>query len=579
MDPVTFFSQPKAIFHRQYEALRAYYLENKTAQAVAAQFGYTDHSLYSLTREFKKELTSRGPEQLFFLQPAMGRKPKDKEGTLEHEIITLRKQNSSVADIKAVLDAKQWKTSERYIYNVLKKEGFARLPRRNQNERTKKVMTPNLKAPKSAELSWDVEEFTCQNSLGLLCFLPYIQTLGLHELIERSTYPETRSINKLQSILCFLALKLSNVRRYTADDSWCMDRGLGLFPGLNVLPKAAWFTSYSHGITREMNLDFLKKLNALWREQGLLSDTANLDFVAVPYWGDDDHLENNWSGTRHQALSSILAALSHDPDSGIITYGDAGVRHDNESKVVVEFLDFYKSGGGELKYLVFDSKFTTYQNLKKLDAQDVKFVTIRRRGGKIVSELEKLPKADWKSTRVPMANGRTRLLKVNDTKVFLKGYGQEIRQIAITGHGRLKPALIITNDFELSADTVIRKYARRWLVEKTISEQTHFFHLNRVSSSMVIKVDFDLTMTILAHNLYRVFASHLTGHTHNVAVTLYEKFIQNSGNVSISDQEIVIKIKKKRNLPLLLTVMDPFQKTKVKWLNNLPIRFAAATHT
>lgn len=319
MDPVTFFSQPKAIFHRQYEALRAYYLENKTAQDVATQFGYTDQSFYSLTREFKKELAHRPPEQIFFLQPVMGRKLKDKEGTLEHEIITLRKQNSSVSDIKAVLDAKQWKVSERYVYNVLKKEGFARLPRRNQNERTKKVMVPNLKAPKSIELSWDAEEFTCQNSLGLLCFLPYLQTLGLAQLIGRSPYPETRSINKLQSILCFLALKLSNVRRYTADDSWCMDRGLGLFAGLNVLPKAAWFTSYSHGITRQMNLDFLRKLNRLWREQGLLSDTANLDFVAVPYWGDDGHLENNWSGTRHQALSSILAALSHDPESGIIT--------------------------------------------------------------------------------------------------------------------------------------------------------------------------------------------------------------------------------------------------------------------
>lgn len=580
MDPVTFFLQPKATFHRQYEALRAYYLENKTAQEVATQFRYTHQSFYSLTREFKKELLSGPPEQIFFRLPTLGRRPKDKEGTLGHEIVTLRKQNFSIADIKATLDAKQWKISERYVYNVLKKEGFARLPRRNQNERTKKVMIPNLQAPKTVELSWDAEEFTCQNSLGLLCFLPYIQKLGLHHLIEQSTYPGTRSINKLQSILCFLVLKLSNIRRYTADDSWCMDRGIGLFPGLNVLPKSAWFTSYSHGITRQMNLNFLKKLGSLWRQQGLLSDTANLDFVAVPYWGDDDHLENNWSGTRHKALSSILAALSHDPDSGIITYGDASVRHDNESKVVVEFLDFYKSvGNGDLKYLVFDSKFTTYQNLKKLDEQSIKFLTIRRRGKTIVSQLEKLPKANWKSTRVSMANGRTRLLKVNDTKVFLKEYGQEIRQVAITGHGKLKPALIITNDFALSTDAIIRKYARRWLVEKAISEQTHFFHLNRVSSSMVIKVDFDLTMTILAHNLYRVFASHLTGYTHNAAVTLYEKFIQNSGSVSLSEQGIIVKIKKKRNLPLLLTVMAPFQKTKISWLNNMPIQFVAATHT
>ena len=106
----------------------------------------------------------------------------------------------------------------------------------------------------------------------------------------------------------------------------------------------------------------------------------------MPYWGDDAHVENNWSGTRHKALASILAAIAHDPDSGIITYGDADVKHDNERDIVVEFLDFYKtSGTNNLKYLVFDSKFTTYQNLKKLDDNNTKFITIRRRGEKIVS--------------------------------------------------------------------------------------------------------------------------------------------------------------------------------------------------
>ena len=84
-------------------------------------------------------------------------------------------------------------------------------------------------------------------------------------------------------MLSFVALKLANVRRYTADELWCMDRGLGVFAGLNVLPKAAWFSSYSHRVTRTANMSFLKSLNRLWAERGLLSDTANLDFVSIPY--------------------------------------------------------------------------------------------------------------------------------------------------------------------------------------------------------------------------------------------------------------------------------------------------------
>ncbi len=66
-----------------------------------------------------------------------------------------------------------------------------------------------------------------------------------------------------------------------------------------------------------------------------MSDTANLDFTTIPDWGEDDsHLENHWSGTRQKALSSMLAIFAHEPQSGIITYGDTSVRHQNKDKVV-----------------------------------------------------------------------------------------------------------------------------------------------------------------------------------------------------------------------------------------------------
>jgi hypothetical protein len=91
-----------------------------------------------------------------------------------------------------------------------------------------------------------------------------------------------------------------------------------------------------------------------------------------------------------------------------------------------------------------------------------------------------------------VSGNKKRTLNVLDEKTELKGYGGDIRQISITGNGKIKPAIIITNEFDLSAELLVRKYAKRWLVEKSISEQISFFHLNNVSSSMVIKVDFDL---------------------------------------------------------------------------------------
>lgn len=568
MEPNAFFANPQNAVQKQYEALRAFYVEKCSGEEVAKRFGYTLTSFYSLTRDFKKNLSHDKPAQYFFASKLTGRKPKDETGKINQFIVDLRKKYLSVPDIKAILDVQGHSVSERYVYNVIHKEGFARLPRRNNSIREKSGAALKIQAPKSVMLDFLPETFSGRNSLGILCLLPYIQRYGIDRLIEQSDYPETNAISKLSSILCFIALKLSDVRRYSADDIWCMDRGLGLFASLNVLPKTGWYTSYSHRITRSINRDFLKGLHSIMLREGLLSDTANLDFTTIPYWGDDSHLENNWSGTRNKALASISAVLAQDPESGIITYGDTNIRHEQQSDVAVEFLDFYNSNGdNNIKYLVFDSKFTTYANLAKL-GKEIKFLTIRRRGKKIVEELNKKPSSSWKKVRVAMANGKGRNLKVNDEKIHLKDYGGELRQIAITGHGKIKPALLITNDFEKPCAELIRKYTRRWLVEKGISEQIEFFHLNRVSSSMVIKVDFDLTMSILAHNILRLFAMELPGYSHNSDYTLYKKFLSMTGDVKIGAEEVVVTLKKKRHLPALLSVMEQYKNMRLHIFKN-----------
>jgi DNA-binding transcriptional MerR regulator len=579
---LNFFNSPSNSLHKQYEALRAFFVEKQTAQQVADRFDYKILTVYSLARNFKNQLKSSSlSSEHFFHQPKLGRKLSDNHGKVRSQIISLRKKYLSVPDIKSILDSQNATLSERHIHTILKEEGFARLPRRSKIEKQNKTTQNIIVAPK-AELLENINESFHTLDAGLLIFLCYIKQYGIDLLIENSFYPGTKQIPKINSILAFIGLKLSNVRRYSSDDLWCMDRGLGLFAGLNVLPKTAWYTSYSSRITRDMNLAFLKAMHQLWIKHGLLSDTINMDFVTVPYWGEENHLENNWSGTRHHALASVLATLAHDPDSGIITYGDATVRHENESNIAIEFLDFYKkSKDHNLKYLVFDSKFTTYQNLSKLDDNKVKFITIRRRGKKIIEKIETLPEEQWKQIKVPASKGKNRKIKVHDSSICIESYGKNkiIRQIVITGHGKIKPALIISNDFDISANDIVKKYAKRWLVEKTISEQTHFFHLNRLSSSMVIKVDFDLTMTVLAHNLYRLLANDLLGFQNNTSQALYEKFIHNEGYVTCKNNKICVQLKKKRNLPLILEAIQQKSSMKFKWLNNRQLIFEGATTT
>ncbi|MCP4101709.1 MAG: transposase [Lentisphaerae bacterium] len=578
MKPEDYFKNPLCVSHKQYEALRYFFNNNMKAEETAEKFGYKLSAFYSLIRDFRKHLKEDCPEDLFFKASRKGRGLKKNTDELVSLIVNLRKKNFSVPEIKSVLDAQEYRVSERYIYLKLRAEGFARLPRRDKKTRTDSRL-PRIEAPKSTKMTFANESFST-GSAGLSCFLPYVLKYGLHTVIEESLYPGTKSINRLSSVLSFLSLKLSNVRRYSTDDLWCMDRGGGLFAGLNVLPKTAWFSSYSHRVTRNMNLAFLKDLHRVWKENDLLEDTANLDFTTIPYWGDDDHLENNWSGKRRHSLASMLAVLAHYPDSGIIDYGDTNVMHKNQNAVILEFLDFYKAGnphGGSLKYLVFDSKFTNYTNLRKLDEENIKFITIRRRGKNIVERINNMSNSEKKKIKVVCAGNKYRTLYVCEEKVNLNGYGKKIRQIAITGHGRVKPALVITNDFDLETEDVVRKYARRALVEKTISEQAEFFHLNRVSSSVVIKVDFDLTMTILAHNLYRLLATDLERYSESADVSIYEKFILNSGEVEITDEVINVKLKKKRNLPTLLAAMQQYSDFTYSFLKNKKLIFSGMT--
>jgi len=579
----SYFTEPSSPTHKQYLALRLFFADGHTAEQVAKVTGYSKSTVYSMVRDFKEKLDS-GKEDPFFKEVRAGRKQIDHKGEIEDKVIDLRKKYFSVPDIQVAMDAQGHRLSVYSIDKILKDAGFARLPRRDEQFKSDVVSSyePKLEAPIARSLSQEYDMAFTTQLAGLLCMLPHIVKHGVDKIIEGSPYPETREISRVSSILSFIALKLSGIKRYSADDAWCMDRGMGLFAGLNVLPKTAWFSSYSSAITRDMNMSFLKKLQSTWAGSGLLSDTVNLDFTTIPYWGDDDPFENNWSGKRGKALASIQALLAQDPENGIICYGDTTVRHDRQDNAALEFLDFYHSNkrvDQQLKYLVFDSKFTTYGNLSKLDRDGIKFITIRRRSKNLVNYINGIDDSRWKKIKVQKDNGKSRQVTVFEESDTLKDYDGIIRQVFIKDNGKTKPAIIMTNDHDISLGELVRKYSRRWLVETEIAEHIDFFHLNRNASGIVVKVDFDLTMTILAHNLYRLFCQDFPGYSHCEAQTIFDKFVSAPGRVSIDDRIISVMIKRKRSLPILLESMNGFRELAYSWLDDRSVIFSADSTT
>jgi len=579
---VSYFTEPSSATHKQYLALRKFFADGYTAEQVAKECGYSVSTVYSMVRDFKEKMSGNDPGDPFFKDNKTGRKPIDHKGEIEKTVIDLRKKYFSVPDILIATDAMGFNLTIYSIEKIITDAGFARLPRRDRKFKSDATSSyePKLVAPISSQLAPESDSFSSQLA-GLLCILPYIVQYGIDKIISDSPYPETRDISRISSILSFVALKLSNIKRYSADDTWCMDRGMGLFSGLNVLPKAAWFSSYSSAITRDMNVSFLKSLHSVWLEHSLLSDTVNLDFTTIPYWGDDELLESNWSGKRGKALPSIQAVLAQDPDTGIICYGDTTIRHSTQNETVITFLDFYHAdpqANNSLKYLVFDCKFTTYQNLDAINKKGVKFITIRQRSQSLVKKIELIDANKWQKVEVDKAKG-TRSVLVFEETTHLKGYEGEVRQVFIKNPNKMKPAVLITNDFDITLKRLIRKYSRRWLVETEISEQIDFFHLNRNSSGIVVKVDFDLTMTILAHNLLKLFSKDMEAYSDCRAETLYNKFLSAPGEIIIGDNTVSVVLKKRKELPCLLENLQNLKALPISWLHDYKFAFSIGSST
>jgi len=99
------------------------------------------------------------------------------------------------------------------------------------------------------------------------------------------------------------------------------------------------------------------------------------------------------------------------------------------------------------------------------------------------------------------------------------------------------------------------KAYRHWTTMKEphweIAEQIAFFHLNQPSSSIVVKVDFDLTLSLLAHNLYRKLTSQLVGFEKCTVPTIYRNVLENGANIKITNTDVVVRLKKKTHLPIL----------------------------
>lgn len=87
--------------------------------------------------------------------------------------------------------------------------------------------------------------------------------------------------------------------------------------------------------------------------------------------------------------------------------------------------------------------------------------------------------------------------------------GATFRQLFVMDLGHEEPTILITNDLQTTPAKLITRYAQRMLIENALSDAVRFFYMDALSSSVGLKVDFDMALLVVASGLYRLLAQRM----------------------------------------------------------------------
>lgn len=564
-----FFLHPAHPMQKRYEALRAACVDQLSDAEIAQRFGYTLYSFKSLKRD-SKEIK---PEDIFSDLKRGPKGPQEKTLSARERIIELRKKNFSVGEIQEKLKHEGIRLSLNHINKLLVNEGFSRLFRRTNRERLE-ILQQDKRYPEVSDVRRFGEKREVSTGFGgIFLFLPLICELKLDELLRMEGFYGSKLIPSLSYLLSYLALKLIGKERLCHIDDLSFDYGLGVFAGLNVLPKSANISSYSYrhpaGLIRRILKGFV---NTLYRQRYLQGKNINLDFHVIPYYGEGSVLENHWVPTRGKGMKSVLSFFAQDLDTTFLCFSDGEVKQEQRNDEILEFVKFYKNSTGLYpERLVFDSKLTTYGNLNELNKGGILFVTLKRRGKNFLRQVARITK--WEKVKLDNVKRKYQLLDYVESQVELKDYEGEARQIIVTGTGRKFPMCLITNDIKSSVKTLITIYSHRWRIENNIQENVDFFNLNALASPVVVKVDFDIAFTLIANTLYKILAKKTKWFTRATPRTISRNFIDVLTKISIDDDSIKVKFGKKSYNPVIMEWVNSLGKIKIPWWGNRTLEY------
>jgi hypothetical protein len=394
-------------------------------------------------------------------------------------------------------------------------------------------------------------------------------------LVSQAGYPGSRLIPAPAALLSLLALKLLDKERRSHIDDLNFDEAVGLFAGLNVLPKKSYATAYSYRTVRDNQRALLVGwVGALSRLLFPAAQAFSLDFHAIPYRGDDAGLDTHYLPRRGKAGTSVLTFFALENDSRVLCYANANLTRADQPGEPMRFVEFWQElTGSDPHWLYIDSKVMAYPELARLNQRGVWFITIRRRGAAIVRRLRALPSGAWQKAVIDTPKRCHTHIRYLDERLRLPGYQGEVRQLAVDGLGREEPTLFLSNNFEETARGLVVRYAGRNRVEDGLGSAVNFFHLDCLASEVRLNVDLDTALTVLANGCYRWLGQRLRGFAKASPKQLYRRFVETSGLVEVEEGRVVVRFDRRSHNPVLREAALDQNALPVAWLQNHLVAF------
>jgi len=563
-----FFLEPRSPKQRQYEALRAYFAEERPSAEAARAFGYTPGSFQVMCHRFRRE-----PTPSFFVTPHPGPRAQPKKSAARDLVVALRKRNHSVYEISEVLKSRDLGLSPTAVREVLKAEGFAPLPRRLDEDRPDRPRPTIEAAADVRQLSFAPRRFETACG-GLFLFVPGLVALALDRLATSAALPDSKMIPASHALRSMLALKLWSIEHRSHVMPHVADEGLSLLAGLNVIPKRSFLSEYSSRVGHQQIVDLQAAYHKQIDGDGLFKgESFNLDFHSIPYYGEHPLVQCHFVAMRSRRQKSVLTFLAQDLDGRAFCYANADLRKGEESEEIFTFIAFWKRVHRALpRHLVFDSKLTTLANLARLDTMGITFMTLRARSPSLKQEGALLPASAFREVELDVPTRRYRFPKVYERAVQIAK--RTFRQLVIKDLGHEESTILLTNDRK-SAKNVITRYAKRMLIENALSDAVRFFHMNALSSAVGIKVDFDMALLVIASGLYRQLAQNMRGYADAQAGHIFRDLINMPATVTVGASDVTVRFHRRAHLPIIIDSGMLDSPVKVPWWNGSTLRMLA----